>query len=53
MVETLLNAGADINAIDKDGKNVLDYAKLNEKLKGTEALKKLTEEFYQKGGLII
>ena len=39
----LLNAGADAKAKDKDGKTAFDYAKDNDALKGTDALKKLEE----------
>jgi ankyrin repeat protein len=40
-IMVLLNAGADIMAVDRDGLRAADYAKNNEKLAGTEALQKL------------
>jgi hypothetical protein len=38
-----LKAGADAKAKDHDGKTALDYAQVNAKLKGTDALKHLEE----------
>lgn len=43
MITVLLKAGAEVKAKDKEGKTVLDYAKDNEKLKGTQALKELEQ----------
>jgi ankyrin repeat protein len=43
VIMVLLNAGANAKAKDLFGKTALDYAKDNEKLKGTDALKKLEE----------
>ena len=40
-VNALLDAGADVKAKDNDGKTALDYARENEKLKGTDALARL------------
>ena len=42
-IMALLNVGADAKAKDKAGKTALDYAKDNENLQGTDALKKLEE----------
>jgi ankyrin repeat protein len=36
MITNLLNAGADTKVRDTEGKTPFDYAKDNEKLKGTE-----------------
>ena len=43
VVTTLVNAGADVNARDDDGKSALDYAGDNNKLKGTSILRTLEE----------
>ena len=43
VITVLLKAGADVNAKNSQGKTALDYAKDNEKLKGTQALKELEE----------
>ena len=48
MLKTLLEAGADINVIDKDGKTVMDYASMNEKLQVSDTLKELKEKFLKK-----
>ena len=39
----LLDAGADATLKDSEGKRALDYARENEKLNGTEALRRLEE----------
>ena len=43
IVNALLKAGADVKNKDNDGKTALDYARENEKLKDTNALKRLEE----------
>jgi len=43
MVTALLKAGADAKVKDNKGKTALDYAQKNEKLKGTDALRRLEE----------
>ena len=43
VIRVLLDAGADGKARDKNGKTAFDYAQDNEKLKGTDALRKLEE----------
>ena len=43
VVDVLLDAGADANARDDDGNRALDYARVNERLNGTEALRRLEE----------
>ncbi len=43
IVTVLLKAGADVKAKDKTGYTAFDYAKYNEKLKGTDVLKRLEE----------
>ena len=40
----LLDAGADAKAKNNEGKTALDYARMNEKLKDTEALRLLEEK---------
>nr|WP_315102032.1 hypothetical protein [uncultured Fretibacterium sp.] len=40
----LLEAGADAKAKSNEGKTALDYARENEALKGTQALKLLEEK---------
>ena len=46
VVTALLNAGADAKAKDGAGKTAFDYAQSNEKLKGTDAYRKLNEGRY-------
>ena len=41
VVDALIKAGAEVHARDVDGKTALYYARENDKLKGTEALRKL------------
>jgi ankyrin repeat protein len=41
VISVLLKAGADVNTKDNEGKTALDYAKENEELKGTQAIKEL------------
>ena len=41
IVDVLIEAGAYVNARDKNGKKAVDYARNNPKLKGTSALKRL------------
>jgi len=43
VITTLLKAGADAKAKDSAGKTAFDYAQNNEKLKGTDAYRKLQE----------
>ena len=43
VITLLLKAGLDAKAKDKMGYTALDYAKYNERLRGTEALKQLEE----------
>jgi hypothetical protein len=43
VITTLLKAGADGKARDNTGNTAFDYAKINDKLKGTDALKQLEE----------
>jgi ankyrin repeat protein len=43
VITTILNAGADGKMKDDEGKTAFDYGKGNEKLKGTEALRRLEE----------
>ena len=43
VITTLLKAGANAKVKDNDGKTALDYAKKNDKLEGTDALKQLEE----------
>ncbi len=43
VISVLLKAGADVKAKDNEGKTALDYAKDNEDIKGTQAMKKLEE----------
>lgn len=42
-VKALIEACSDVKQKDKSGRTALDYARENEKLKGTDALKKLEE----------
>ena len=42
-VDALIDAGTDVNAKDNYGKMAVDYARENEKLKGTDLLKRLEE----------
>lgn len=44
VVNALINAGADINARDNDGKSAYDYARENDKLTGTQVLRRLKNE---------
>ena len=44
ILTVLLDAGADAKAKDDEGQTALDYARENEKLKGTEALRLLEEK---------
>ena len=44
VLSTLLENNADVKAKSKVGKTALDYARGNEKLKGTEALRLLEEK---------
>ena len=46
-VTVLLEAGADPNARDSDGKLPFDYAEDNEQLKGTDAYWKLNDARFQ------
>ena len=41
LVEFLIKAGADVNIKDNYGKKAADYARENEKLEGTDILKRL------------
>ena len=43
VITTLLQAGADVKAKDSGGRTALDYAKGNEALNGTDALRQLEE----------
>jgi ankyrin repeat protein len=43
VITVLLKAGADGTAKDSMGKTAFDYAKNNEKLKGTDAIRQLEE----------
>jgi len=43
VITTLLKAGAHATVNDEDCKTAVDYAKHNEKLEGTDALKQLEE----------
>ena len=43
VIKTLLEAGADVRAKDNFGKNVLDCALMNEKLKDTSILNRIGE----------
>ncbi len=43
VITVLLKAGADVNAKNNGGKTALDYAKDNEDIKGTQAMKELEE----------
>ena len=42
-IKVLLNAGADVNIRNNRGKRAVDFARYNEKLKGTDALRLLEE----------
>ena len=44
VLTVLLEAGADAKAKSNEGKTALDYARENEALKGTQALKLLEEK---------
>ena len=44
VLTALLEAGADAKAKNNEGKTALDCARMNEKLKGSQALKLLTEK---------
>ena len=44
VLTALLDAGADAKAKNNEGKTALDYARMNEKLKDTGALKLLEEK---------
>jgi ankyrin repeat protein len=41
VITTLLKAGAEVKAKDYEGKTAYDYAQVNEKLKGTDAYRRL------------
>lgn len=41
IVETLLDAGADVGLKDNKGNRAIDHAQMNERLKGTDTLKRL------------
>ncbi|MBQ9419540.1 MAG: ankyrin repeat domain-containing protein [Synergistaceae bacterium] len=43
VINALIEAGADVNTKDGNGKTAIDYARYNDKLKGTDALKRLEE----------
>ncbi|MGA2381590.1 MAG: hypothetical protein ABSG85_20005 [Spirochaetia bacterium] len=43
VITTLLKAGADAKAKDDDGKTAFDYAQSNDRLKGTDAFRRLQE----------
>ena len=43
VLDELMKAGAEVHARDTDMKTALDYARENDKLKGTSALLKLEE----------
>ena len=47
VIESLLKAGADAKAKDKEGKTVIDHAKDNEKIYKTKAYWKLNELQYE------
>ena len=44
VLKALLEAGADAKAKNNEGKTAFDYARMNEKLKDTEALRLLEEK---------
>ena len=44
VLKALLEAGADAKAKNNEGKTALDYARMNEKLKDTEALRLLEDK---------
>ena len=46
VISMLLEAGARVNAKNKDGKTAFDYAQHNARLKGTDAYVKLREAQY-------
>ena len=41
IVEALLDAGSNVNLKDHEGKRAIDYAQVNERIKGTDTLKRL------------
>jgi len=41
IVETLIDAGANADLKDHEGKRAIDHARVNERLKGTDTLKRL------------
>jgi hypothetical protein len=41
VITALMNAGADVNAVDRTGKRPVDYLKENDTLKGTLAFREL------------
>lgn len=43
IINALINVGADVNAIDNKHYKAIDYARNNEKLKGSNVLKRLEE----------
>ena len=43
VITVLLKPGADVNAKSRERKTALDYAKDNESIKGTKAMKELKE----------
>ena len=47
IIETLLEAGANAKAKDKEGKTAIDYAKENEKIYKTKAYWKLNDALYE------
>ena len=53
VVMALINAGADVNAKNKEGKTPADIVKLNSKLKGSEAWKFLLSPVFQRDFLRI
>ena len=42
-IKLLLNAGADVNIRDDEGKRAVDYARREDKLRGTDALRLLEQ----------
>ncbi len=43
IVNALISAGTDVRHRDNDGKTALDYARENDKFRGTDVLKRLEE----------